>query len=117
MFGLRMMSFSAVTYLLPLITISSQAPLTIKTIMKKEMQWAKSSMEKHHKSKGHLPLRSKVCHADLHPRPDVDCAEDELIDQDSSSADDGDLITLIFHWSQTKRPTTCDDATLLMRGS
>jgi hypothetical protein len=64
--------------------------------MKKEMQWAKVSMEKHYKSKGHLPLRSKVYLADLYPRPDVDYDKDDLIDQDSSSADDGDLNSLTF---------------------
>ena len=59
--------------------------------MHKEMEWAKSSMEKHHKSRGHLPLRSKVSRDRLYPRPDVDYDEDESIDQDSSSADDDDL--------------------------
>ena len=59
--------------------------------MKKEMEWAKSSMEKHYKSRGHLPLRSKVPLAELYPRPDVDYDKEELIDQDSSSADVADL--------------------------
>jgi hypothetical protein len=90
MFGLRMMLFSAVMYLLPLLIISSQAPLTAETIMQKEMEWAKVSMEKHHKSRGRLPLRSKVSRDELYPRPDVDYDEDELIDQDSSSSDDAE---------------------------
>jgi hypothetical protein len=58
--------------------------------MKKEMLWAKSSMEKHHKSRGHLPLRSKISRTELYPQPDVDYAEDELIDQGSSSTDDAE---------------------------
>jgi hypothetical protein len=87
MFGLRLILFSPVIYLLPLLIISSQAHLTAETIMQKEMEWAKQSMEKHHKSRGHLPLRSKVSRSELYPRPDVDYDEDESIDQDSSSAD------------------------------
>jgi hypothetical protein len=90
MFGLRMMLLSPVIYLLPLLIITSQAHLTAETIMQKEMLWAKVSMEKHHKSRGRLPLRSKVSRDELYPQPDVDYDEDESIDQSSSSTDDAE---------------------------
>ena len=97
MFGLSLMEFSPVTYLLPMMIISSQARLTAETIMQKEMEWAKSSMEKHHKSRGHLPLRSKVSRDQLYPVLDVDYDEDENIDQYPSSADaDLNSVTLVL---------------------
>ena len=65
--------------------------------MKKEMQWAKRSMEKHHKSRGYLPLRSKVSLAELYPKPNVEYDDDENIDLDSSSADtDLNTVTLLL---------------------
>lgn len=91
MFGLSLMEFSPVTYLLPMMIISSQAQFTAESIMQKEMEWAKHSMEKHHKSKGYLPLRNKDSITELFPLPDVDYDKDELIDQDSSPAKDVDL--------------------------
>jgi hypothetical protein len=97
MFGLRLMLVSPVIYLLPLLVISSQAHLTSEIIMQKEMDWAKTSMEKHHKSKGHLPLRHKVSRGKLYPEPDVDYSEDESIDEDSLSADvDLHYVTLLL---------------------
>jgi hypothetical protein len=127
MFGLRLMRtfFSAVIYLLlPLLIISSQEAhfltaetvssheehsLTAEIIMQKEMVWAKVSMEKHHKSRGRLPLRSKVLRGELYPRPDVNYDEDESIDSssprnhadfnsDSSSSNDADhnSVTLLL---------------------
>jgi hypothetical protein len=86
------MFFSPIAYLLPmLLIISSQAhPITTETIMQKEMEWAKNSMEKHHKSKGYLPLRSTVSSAELFPRPDVDYDKDEhILDQNSLSSSAG----------------------------
>jgi hypothetical protein len=97
MVGLRLMLVSPVIYLLPLLVISSQAHLTSEIIMQKEMDWAKTSMEKHHKSKGHLPLRHKVSRGKLYPEPDVDYSEDESIDEDSLSADvDLNYVTLLL---------------------
>jgi hypothetical protein len=79
MFGLTLMRkfCSPVIYLLSLLIISSQAHLTAETMMQKEMEWAKSSMEKHHKSRGHLPLRSPESRAELYPLPNVEYDEDE----------------------------------------
>jgi hypothetical protein len=101
MFRIRLMCcrfFLPVIHLLLLLIISSQAQLTAETIMHKEMEWAKRSMEKHHKSRGRLPLRSPVSRAELYPRPDVDFDEDESIDQDASSSADVDLnsVTLLL---------------------
>jgi hypothetical protein len=77
MFGLTLMRkfFPPVIYFLSLLIISSQAHLTAETVMQKEMAWAKRSMEKHHKSRGHLPLRSP----DPYPLPDIDYDEDESV--------------------------------------
>ena len=92
MFGLKLMLFSPVTYLMPMLIISSQAHrFTAETIMQKEMEWAKRSMEKHHKSRGYLPLRIKESITELFPLPDIDYDKDEVIDKDSSPAEDVDL--------------------------
>jgi hypothetical protein len=107
------MLFSSVSYLLPLLIISSQAHLTVETIMKKEMDWAKNSMEKHHVRRGHLPLRSKVPRAELYPRPDIDYDEDENIDQDSSL--DLNYVSLLMEPDQASDKIIDHDASFLTR--
>jgi hypothetical protein len=86
------MLFSPIAYLLSMLwIISSQAhPITADTIMQKEMEWAKTSMERHHKNKGYLPLRTQISSAELFPRPDVDYDKDEhILDQNSLSSSAG----------------------------
>jgi hypothetical protein len=83
--------------------------------MKKEMDWAKKSMEKHHLRRGDLGLRSKVPRAELYPRPDIDYDdEDERIDQDSSL--DLNYVTLLLEPDQAS-DKIIDDATFLTRRS
>ena len=56
--------------------------------MEKEMAWAKRSMEKHHRSKGKLPLRSPVSEGELYPKPDVDYHTERTAEDESSSSVD-----------------------------
>ena len=68
--------------------LCSEAQLTAEAIMQKEMAWAKKTMEKHHRSRGYLPLRSPLQRNELYPRPDID---ESLLEDDSSSSSSADV--------------------------